>query len=166
MAGSEIFNKALGNMTGEVAYKAAVRHLCDNGYSAREITQMLTYPVSYEKVQKAIYDYFLDTKVILEHKPSEDICVQKTEYVLDEDSFGKKSYRRVVKSKEEYTKDDYKAVPFGIMSEAQRADLRRYISEKDAEYLFGIPWPKKCVYIKNQGRIKEILSRIDADFLV
>lgn len=54
------FQRALAKMTAGAAYVDAVRHMYDSGMSAEEIQKNLSYPVSIEKVERAISDYEME----------------------------------------------------------------------------------------------------------
>ena len=77
------FTDALSNFTTEVAYKDSIKRLYDKGLSTEEIINQCLYPVTEEIVKSVISDYE-KTK----SKP-------KTEYVVDVNEFGKKTFRKV-----------------------------------------------------------------------
>ncbi|MCF0131780.1 MAG: hypothetical protein HUJ71_08610 [Pseudobutyrivibrio sp.] len=85
----KIFQEALSNFTADVAYVKAVRHLHDLGLPPEEIQKECTYPVSVDKILKAIEDY------------EKEKCSTngKAKYVQDTDAYGKKSLRRVIEDK-------------------------------------------------------------------
>ncbi|MCM1063045.1 MAG: hypothetical protein NC420_01010 [Eubacterium sp.] len=88
------FQTALSDFTFEAACGAAIRHLADSGCTAKQIMERLDYPISGERVRKALYKHLCDTGVILEESPEEGFPEAKPEYVLEYDSYGKPSYRR------------------------------------------------------------------------
>lgn len=90
----DVFQNALSDFTFDAACGGAIRHLADSGFTAKQIMERLDYPVSGERVRKALYKYLCDSCVILEKSPEEELPEAKPEYVLEYDSYGKPSYRR------------------------------------------------------------------------
>lgn len=90
----DVFQNALSDFTFEAACGGAIRHLADSGFTAKQIMERLDYPVSGERVRKALYKHLCDTCVILEKSPEERFPETKPEYVLEYNSYGKPSYRR------------------------------------------------------------------------
>lgn len=90
----EVFQNALSDFTFEAACGGAIRHLADSGFTAKQIMERLDYPISGERLQKALYKHLYDTCVILEKSPEEEFPEAKPEYVLEYNSYGKTSYRR------------------------------------------------------------------------
>ena len=90
----DVFQSALSDFTFKAACGGAIRHLADSGYTARQIMERLDYPMSGERVRKALYKHLCDTCVILEKSPEEGLPESKPEYVLEYNSYGKPSYRR------------------------------------------------------------------------
>lgn len=83
------FQKALARMTAGAAYVDAVRHMHDSGMSAEEIQKNLSYPVSIEKVERAISDYELE-----KNNPK-----AQYKYVEKVNAYGKRSFVRVKEEK-------------------------------------------------------------------
>lgn len=81
----KIFGKALQNFTSDVAYKKAVRHLYNLGYSVEEIEKHSTYPVTKKQIEETIEE------ILAEQKSGKN----KYEYIEETDSYGRKSFRRV-----------------------------------------------------------------------
>lgn len=90
----DIFQSALSDFTFEAACGGAIRHLADSGCTAKQIMERLDYPISGERVRKALYKHLCDTAVILEKSPEEGLSGAKPEYILEYNSYGKPSYRR------------------------------------------------------------------------
>lgn len=93
-SGRDVFQSALSDFTFEAACGGAIRHLADSGCTARQIMERLDYPISGERVRKALYKHLCDTGVILDKSPEEGLPEAKPEYVLEYNSYGKPSYRR------------------------------------------------------------------------
>ena len=77
------FQKALSNLTFEAACGGAIRHLADNGYTAKQIMKRLDYPISYEHLRSALYQHLCDTRVILEEPPDKGLPETKPKFVLE-----------------------------------------------------------------------------------
>lgn len=86
---NKYFNEALSSMVADFAYSKAVRHMYDNGYSAEEIHDRLDYPVSVEKIEQVIKDY----------EASKTGDESNFEYIQKTDEFGRRSFIRVDKNK-------------------------------------------------------------------
>ena len=100
MEEQKYFKQAISNFTFEAACGGAIRHLADLGYSVKQITEQLSYPVSYEKVQKAVWEYFLENGILLLKEPGKEKIQEKADYVKEYNKYGKASFRRVVSQKE------------------------------------------------------------------
>lgn len=83
------FQKALASMTAGVAYVDAVRHMYDSGMAAEEIQKNLSYPVSIEKVERAICDYEME-----KNNPE-----AQYKYIEKVNAYGKRSFVRVKEKK-------------------------------------------------------------------
>ena len=152
--------QALANMTKEMAYLGALRHFVDEEYTVREITDTLTYPVSYEDVKREVYLYMKESGMLRDEEPGEDEKPIRTEFVMDEDSFGRKTYRRVnVPAPED--ERSYRPCDFGSLDK----DIQRKVLEllpRDArEYMEGIDWPGHTVYLRAGQRISTILKSVE-----
>ncbi len=79
------FSQALSNFTSDFAYKKAVWHLHDIGYSIPEIAGRLDYPLSQERIAKLIEEYER-----MKSGPEAEYT-----FVQDTDAYGRKSFRRV-----------------------------------------------------------------------
>lgn len=93
-ADRDVFQNALSDFVFEAACGGAIRHLADSGCTAKQIMERLDYPISGERVRKALYKHLCDTAVILEKSPEEGLPTAKSEYILEYNSYGKPSYRR------------------------------------------------------------------------
>jgi len=100
MTEKDYFQEALSNFACEVAWGGAVRHLTDLGYTVRQVMEHLDFPVSYDRVRRAVWDRLLETGVILREEPGKAKQKEKVSYVREYDRFGKASFRRVVQQAE------------------------------------------------------------------
>ena len=101
MEEQKYFKQAISNFTFEAACGGAIRHLADLGYSVKQIEEQLSYPVPYEKVQKTVWEYFLENGILLLEEPGKVKIQEKADYVKEYNKYGKASFRRVVSQKEE-----------------------------------------------------------------
>ncbi len=90
------FRDALHNFIFEEAGGGAIRHLTDRGYTARQVSEALSFPMPYEKVREAYTKHLLESGILLAEKPTECKKREKVEYVREYDKYGKPSFRRVV----------------------------------------------------------------------
>lgn len=88
MSEHPFFKEALSSFAAGVAYVDSIRHLHDKGMSVSEIKKNLTFPVSEEKIEKAVKEYEQEKK----SSGSEYTFVQDT------DRYGRKTFRRVKKN--------------------------------------------------------------------
>lgn len=132
MAEQEYFKKALSNFTFEAASGGAIRHLADLGYPVSRIAKKLTFPTPYERVQKTVWEHFLDTGVLRMEEPgSRNGCGrEKVTYVRDYDKYGKPSFRRVVLSPKETMGEHNAAL-------GENVSIKGGISWKELQFLEG-----------------------------
>jgi hypothetical protein len=97
-----IFREALSNFTFDVASGGAIEHLAELGYTPQEIQKMLDFPTPYERVQDAFWKYLRKKKIIVVEKSELEERQEKVSYITEYDSYGHKSFRRVV----EYEQDE------------------------------------------------------------
>lgn len=90
------FRDALNHFIFEEAGGGAIRHLANRGYTAKQITESLSFPLPYEKVREAYTGHLLENGILLREKPGTGMAREKTEYVREYDKYGKPSFRRVV----------------------------------------------------------------------
>ncbi len=153
MANQEYFNRALLDFAFEVACKDAIRHLADAGYTIEQIMRQLTFPASYEQVQKTVWEHFLDKRVILLEEPGKGAFREKPIFVREYDAYGRASFRKIASTetgprtilwKEEYY-SRHEQGDFGIFLEAaadRNGGEKAYVScdfgvwkEKDEDWL-------------------------------
>ena len=76
----------------DVAYKKAVMHLYELGYSVEEIEKKSTYPVTKEQIANCI----------LEYQKKQESKENAFRFVEETDAYGRKTFRRVRKEEERY----------------------------------------------------------------
>lgn len=102
MAQQEYFKSALSDFTYEAASGGAIRHLTDLGYTVKQISEQLSFPTPYVRVQKTVWQRLLETGVILTEEPGSGKTQRqgKAEYVMERDKYGRTSFRRVAAAKD------------------------------------------------------------------
>ena len=93
MSEQEYFKSALSDFTHEAASGGAIRHLADLGYTARQITEKLTYPTPYERVRKTLWKHLIDTGVVLTQEPGKGQPRGKATYTVAHGKYGRASFR-------------------------------------------------------------------------
>lgn len=127
MEEQKYFKQAISNFTFEAACGGAIRHLADLGYSVKQIEEQLSYPVPYEKVQKTVWEYFLENGILLLEEPGKVKIQEKADYVKEYNKYGKASFRRVVSQKEEAGEIHFKEKHF---DREQDGDISGYLTKK------------------------------------
>lgn len=93
MSEQEYFKSALSDFTHEAASGGAIRHLADLGYTAKQITEKLTYPTPYERVRKTVWKHLIDSEVVLTQEPGNGRQRGKSTYAVVHDKYGRASFR-------------------------------------------------------------------------
>ena len=68
---SRYFQEALSNFMHDAASGSAIRHLVDRGLSVDQIIQELDYPTPRARVERTVYEYMLQTGILLRELPAE-----------------------------------------------------------------------------------------------
>ncbi len=136
------FQNALSDFVFETACGGAIRHLADSGYTARQITDNLSYPVPYERVREAVTKHFLDSGVLLEMPPSQQRKAERFEYVQEHNEYGKPSFRRVqVKEEKSSSPESWREIHFARQenpAETEKAfmELLGRIAEENGDHAY------------------------------
>ncbi len=94
MAKQDDFRKALSNFTYDMASGDAIRYMAGQGYSVRQIMERLDFPTPAEKVQQTVWQYLLDTEVLLLDVPGM-AQPEQVKYMRTYDQYGKASFIQV-----------------------------------------------------------------------
>ena len=89
------FQNALSSFVTEAACGGAVRHLTDIGYTLDQIVDRLDYPAPRAKVQRIMMAYLYESRVLLLEEPSADLFAPKEQFVQEQDSYGRRSFRKI-----------------------------------------------------------------------
>ena len=117
------FQKALSDFTFEAAAGGAIRHLADLGYTVRQITERLTYPMPYAKVQRAVWRHLTESGVILTAEPSAELPPGAPAYAVERNRYGRTSFRRETGAAETVLPIDWKCRRFDGRPEELAAEL-------------------------------------------
>lgn len=155
----EYFKKALRDFTVDFASGGAIRAMADKGYTVEEIHDKLDFPTSRERIREIVWKQYIDTGVIALEEPVKGQVKSKVTYEKVTDDYGRASYRQVVTSGT--INKEYVACDFGKMMYKDKEGLEKKLenlSQKDREYLTGLPWPLQKVWHVKDERIQRILD--------
>ena len=140
------FNEALGNFINNFANGGAIRHLVECGYTVDEILEKLDYPTSKENVAQIAYKYYLETGVICNEKPVDNI--EKATYIKEYGSYGKVSLRKVTNSIS-IDSTEYIACEYGkLLYQKKEITGEIIMSERMKEHILSLPWPLSTVWVR------------------
>ena len=174
------FQKALSNMVFETACGASIRYMTERGCTTRQIVEQLDYPMSFERVARAVTDYLLEQGILRREPPKAEERKETYTYVQEKGKFGKISYRRVLQSEEEgnppkdwnrESAEDFLAkkkeadrevfVPCDFGIPASEGGMRlSVLNERQQGFLSGICWEKRRMYYRLDGRMEEIIRKL------
>lgn len=164
---ADTFAKALINFTMDVAAGDAIRHLTDIGYGPSDIQKALTYPAPVPYIGKTMYEHLLNTNIIVLDDPAIQKPAKPYEFVLEQNEYGRTSYRRVPKNTPEDTArkpEDYICVSFGSDKYKHTQlleDNKNSFSSKEWDYLMNIPWPRGTFWVLKDERVGSINNILD-----
>lgn len=166
------FNEALHNFTSDYAYRGQVRHLYSLGFSTSQIKDKLDFPVPYETVKNYLWDYLLNSKQVVFSK--EEIIPEYSapKYVLEYDSYGRKSFR--LEGESSHSSPNYTNAAFPenvrdipeLFSCFVKLDGKAVSSYKELlspslwDYLDGFPWPRRDVYFRINEKMADIIASL------
>lgn len=131
MSEQDYFKSALADFTFEAASGGAIRHLADLGYTVKQITEQLSFPTPYLRVQKAVRERLLETGVLLSQEPGSGRGnAPSPAYVVDYDKYGRTSFRRAKASEETPEKILWRERTFDDKKDGR---LAGYLAEKCGE---------------------------------
>ncbi len=159
---NQYFNQALSNFVHDVASGGAIRHLADSGYTVKQISEKLSYPVSLEQIGKTVWVHFVETGVIFLEKPPQEPVIERTVYEKEYGKYGR-SYFRAKKVMVERPVRKYFACDFGKRRYQDEDAFFAYLEplwERDLEYILGLPWPLQTVYHVADERMERIFEML------
>ena len=141
------FQNALSSFVTEAACGGAVRHLTDIGYTLDQIVDRLDYPAPRAKVQRIMMAYLYESRVLLLEEPSADLFAPKEQFVQEQDSYGRRSFRKI--------EADYN----GQNNMTNAADLTVASQWEKAAQTGDILWKESVYNSKRDGKLTELLFR-------
>ena len=164
MPDHKYFQEALSNFTFGMTSFGAICHLADNGYTIRQIKERLDVPVSYEKLQKTVWEHLMETHVLLLEEPGGERA-WKMEICAFDHWHSKIGFQKFLSAKcrENGEETAYISCDFGIM---QRKQPEKYtmclgmLDSRQRDYIEGLPWTGRRVYHRLNQRMREIVYRL------
>lgn len=141
------FQNALSSFVTEAACGGAVRHLTDIGYTLDQIVDRLDYPAPRAKVQRIMMAYLYESRVLLLEEPSADLFAPKEQFVQEQDSYGRRSFRKI--------EIDYKSQN----NTTSAPDLTAASQLKKMAQTREILWKESVYDPKRDGKLTELLHR-------
>ncbi len=167
-----------------MASRGAIRHLFDLGLSASEIHDELTFPTPVEAIKNELWNYLLESKIILAEEPAVEDAGVRYEFIRETNEYGKQSFRRVavespapeasVPNKAALVSSSVSDDPAGTHSpdfyipvyfgREKYKDPTKYknklslLNKEDKAYIEDLPWPLQTVWHRKDERMIRILS--------
>ena len=147
----EQFNKTLSNFVKDFACRNEVIAKFKNKNLINVIVKELTFPISEESVIAIIWDYLVESNIILLHEPGSDENLQY-DIVRKDGELGKTYFAKVKRGG--INKNDYKAINIKEL----KADKSRYdkLGDFEKELLEKLPFKKDVYYCKCSFLINKI----------
>ncbi|MBR0038551.1 MAG: hypothetical protein IJP71_00930 [Lachnospiraceae bacterium] len=140
---NEQFNKTLSNFVKDFACRNEVIAKFNNRTPISEIVKELTFPISEDSVIAIIWDYLIESNIILLYEPGRD---ENSQYdiVRKDGELGKTYFEKVKKAS--INKSDYKTINIKEL----KADKSRYdkLDAFEKELLEKLPFKKDVYYCK------------------
>ncbi|MBQ9278957.1 MAG: hypothetical protein IJ224_10035 [Lachnospiraceae bacterium] len=184
MSNSNYFNQALHDMVFENACGAAIKRLADKSFPISYIVKELDYPISFERVQKYVWQYYLDNKTIIYPDNEIDyteengiITIKKSgikkTFIKEQGPYGKTTFRQIVTEDNDVYLNNHTNSPdnkyvvcnFG---ELKYSNLNEYesmlnnLNKEDRTYIADLPWQNKKIYHILNDRLKSIYNSLRA----
>lgn len=99
---NKYFENALSNFVFDMAGGSAICHMADKGYSVKRIKESLKYPLSFEQIQKTVWEHMLEQKVLLLDEPGTVASKNKVVYVEKRGKYGRPSFCGVTVPNKDY----------------------------------------------------------------
>lgn len=119
MSEQKYFQNALSDFTYEAASGGAIRHLADTGYTVKQISEKLTFPTPYKRVQRTVWQHFLATGVVLLEEPGSGKQCGKSSYITEHDKYGRTSFRRTTTQSKDGGQIKWKELPVFFRQESR-----------------------------------------------
>ncbi len=143
----DYFQSALSSFVTEAACGGAVRHLTDIGYTLDQIVDRLDYPAPRAKVQRIMMAYLYESCVLLREEPSEALFAPRTQFVQEQDDYGRRSFRKISVDHE------------GQNNMTNATDSTAASQWDKAAQMRHILWKESAYDPKRDGKLTELLHR-------
>lgn len=143
----EYFQTALSNFATDVACGGAIRHLTNSGCTLEQIVARLDYPTSREKVRRIMMEHLYQSRVLLRKEPSDALFEEQTQFVQEQDAYGRRTLRKV---KVDYDSQD---------KMTDMPDLTELSQRKNGAELKAFPWKEIIYDPKRDGKLTEMLYK-------
>ena len=143
----EYFETALSNFVTDAACGGAVRHLTDIGYTLDQMVDRLDYPAPRAKVQRIMMAYLYESRVLLREEPSEKLFEAQTQFVQEQDAYGRRSMRKV--NADHNSQNNVTNVPNLTMLSGREKTSRSQ----------GFLWKESVYDPRRDGKLTELLHR-------
>ena len=184
MSNSNYFNQALHDMVFENACGAAIKRLADKSFPISYIHKQLDYPISFERVQRYVWQYYLDNKTLIypddkiDYTESNNIIIInepkiKKTFIKEQGTYGKTTFRQVAAFEEEAGNSNnknnsakkYIACSFGILKHNNPKEyetLQNKLDTEDRAYIMDMPWENKLIYHILNDRMLSITKSVNS----
>ncbi|MBQ8912693.1 MAG: hypothetical protein IJ054_01435 [Lachnospiraceae bacterium] len=183
MSNSNYFNQALHDMVFENACGAAIKRLADKSFPISYIVKELDYPISFERVQKYVWQYYIDNKTLIYLDDKTDYTetngiiiinehrIKKT-YIKEHGNYGKATFRQVIIDEtsspnnrlENITERKYIACNFGVLKNNNPSEYEHLLKKlyfEDKSYIKDLPWNNKLIYHILNDRMLSIIKSLN-----
>lgn len=151
------FENALSNFVHDMASGGAIRHLVDMGYSVDRIMEQLDYPTPRERVEKTVYQYMMESGMLLDTLPVEETAMKVTRFKnVSRPVISQKLREWLRKNGED---NSYMQCPFGKWIKENQMEYLEQLScltNREREYILGVPWHGEIMYHRLNDRMLEI----------
>lgn len=135
----------------------------DLGYTVDEISKRLDYPTPVGKIQEIVWAHMLNTGVVSPEDPTATNSGEKISYVEEYTKYGTRHFKRVCE-KIDVSDKEYCLCDFGkeIYKDKNAFEQKlEGLSNKDRDYIMGIPWPLFPVYHLLDERMVRIMNHLN-----
>lgn len=159
-----VFQEALSDFMYDMASGGAIRQMAVRGYTVEQIMKSLDFPTPRERVERTVYQYLVETGILLEQLPEDVSEFGRTGCTI---GAGRRHlaecvYEHMTKNGEEKS---YLYCPFGEWKKNDHLQLEERLmplNQREKEYIMGIPFAKDEMYHRLTGRMYEIAVKLVA----
>lgn len=152
----DYFREALTDFVHDAASGGAIRHLVDLGYTTDQIMEKLDFPTPRARVEKTVYRYMLEKKILLEKLPEPE---EEMRLTVKKGLTERMILKEIRKRMEENGEENSYLYCFGDAlrdGEIKMTEMLSCLTAREREYLQGIPWERPGMYHRLNSRMLEI----------